>query len=73
MIKERRKKQSFTLELDEDHEYHGEPFCGHQGVYNELAIVGHHNNNKPSLKSFKKPSKPRSRRQHAIVRLNSKL
>jgi hypothetical protein len=51
----------------------GEPFCGHQGVYNELAIVGHHNNNKPSLKSLKKPSKPRSRRQHAIVKLNSKL
>jgi sulfate adenylyltransferase subunit 1 (EFTu-like GTPase family) len=23
LIKERRKKQSFTLELDEDHEYHG--------------------------------------------------
>ena len=50
----------------------GEPNCGRPGVYNELAIVGHHNNNKPSLKSFKKPSKPRSRRQHAIVSFNSK-
>jgi hypothetical protein len=51
----------------------GEPFSGHQGVYNELAIVGHHNNNKLSLKSFKKLSKLRLRRQLAIVRLNLKL
>ena len=43
------------------------------GVYNELAIVRHYNNNKPSLKSFKKLSKPRSRRQHAIVIFNLKL
>jgi hypothetical protein len=51
----------------------GEPNCGRLGVYNELAIVGHHNNNnKLSLKSFKKPSKLRLRRQHAIVKLNSK-
>lgn len=50
----------------------GEPKYGRPGVYNELAIVGHHNNNNRSLKSFKKPSKPRSRRQLAIVRLNSK-
>ena len=50
----------------------GEPKYGRPGVYNELAIVGHHNNNKPSLKSFKKPSKPRLRRQLAIVRLNLK-
>jgi hypothetical protein len=51
----------------------GELSYGRPGVYNKLAIVGHHNNNKPSLKSYKKPSKPRSRRQHAIVKLNSKL
>ena len=51
----------------------GEPKYGRLGVYNELAIVGHHNNNKPSLKSFKKLSKPRLRRQHAIVMLNLKL
>ena len=51
----------------------GEPKYSRLGVYNELAIVGHYNNNKPSLKSFKKPSKLRLRRQHAIVRLNSKL
>ena len=51
----------------------GEPKSGRQGVYNELAIVGHYNNNKLSLKSFKKPSKPRSKRQLAIVSFNSKL
>jgi hypothetical protein len=51
----------------------GEPKYGRPGVYNELAIVGHYNNNKPSLKSFKKLSKPRLRRQHAIVIFNSKL
>jgi hypothetical protein len=50
----------------------GEPKYGRPGVYNELAIVGHHNNNNRSLKSFKKPSKPRLRRQLAIVRLNLK-
>jgi hypothetical protein len=51
----------------------GEPKYGRPGVYNELAIVGHHNNNNNrSLKSFKKPSKPRLRRQLAIVRLNLK-
>ena len=43
------------------------------GVYNELAIVRYYNNNKPSLKSFKKLSKLRLRRQHAIVMLNLKL
>ena len=51
----------------------GEPNCSRPGVYNELAIVGHYNNNKLSLKSFKKPSKPRSKRQLAIVSFNSKL
>jgi hypothetical protein len=51
----------------------GEPKYGRLGVYNELAIVEYHNNNKLSLKSFKKPSKLRSRRQHAIVMLNLKL
>jgi hypothetical protein len=50
----------------------GEPNCSLPGVYNKLAIVRHHNNNKPSLKSFKKPSKPRSRRQLAIMIYNSK-
>ena len=43
------------------------------GVYNELAIVRHYNNNKLSLKSFKKLSKLRLRRQHAIIMLNLKL
>jgi hypothetical protein len=50
----------------------GEPNCGLPGVYNELAIVRQHNNNKPSLRSFKKPSKPRLRRQLAIVIYNLK-
>ena len=50
----------------------GEPKYGRPGVYNELAIVGHHNNNKLSFKSFKKPSKPRSRRQLAIASFNFK-
>jgi hypothetical protein len=50
----------------------GELNCGRPGVYNELAIVKQHNNNKPSLKSFKKPSKPRLRRQLAIVIFNLK-
>jgi hypothetical protein len=50
-----------------------ELFSGHQQVSNELTITRYNNNNKPSLKSFKKPSKPRLRRQLAIVRLNSKL
>ena len=48
----------------------GEPNCGRLGVYNELAIVGHYNNNNRSLKSFKKPSKPRLRRQLVIVSFN---
>jgi hypothetical protein len=42
-------------------------------VYNELAIVRHYNNNKLSLKSFKKPSKLRLRRQLAIVIFNLEL
>ena len=51
----------------------GEPKYGRLGVYNELAIVGHHNNNKLSFKSFKKPSKPRQAKQLVIVSFNSKL
>ena len=51
----------------------GELNCGRLGVYNELAIVGHYNNNKPSLKSFKKPSKPRQAKQLVSVSFNSKL
>ena len=50
----------------------GEPNCGRPGVYNELAIVGHHNNNNRSLKSFKKPSKPRTTRQLAFASFNFK-
>ena len=49
-----------------------ELFGGHQQASNEFRITRYNNNNKPSLKSFKKPSKPRSRRQHAIVSFNSK-
>jgi hypothetical protein len=41
-------------------------------VYNELAIVRHHNNNNRSLKSFKKPRKPRPTRQLAFISFNSK-
>jgi hypothetical protein len=51
----------------------GELKYGRLGVYNELAIVRHHNNNNRSLKSFKKLSKPRLRRQLAIVIFNLKL
>ena len=71
-IKERRPKQSFTLQLDEDEVYHGEQKSGRLGVYNELAIVGHHNNNNnnKSLKSFKKLSKPRLTRQLAFASFN---
>jgi hypothetical protein len=50
-----------------------EPNCSRLGVYNELAIVRHYNNNKLSLKSFKKLSKLRLRRQLAIVSFNLKL
>jgi hypothetical protein len=50
----------------------GEPNSGRPGVYNELAIVGHHNNNNRSLKSFKKPSKPRLTRQLAFASFNFK-
>jgi hypothetical protein len=49
-----------------------ELFSGHQQASNEFGITRYNNNNKLSLKSFKKPSKPRSRRQLAIVRLNLK-
>jgi hypothetical protein len=41
-------------------------------VYNELAIIRHYNNNKLSLKSFKKLSKLRLRRQLAIASFNFK-
>ena len=51
----------------------GEPRYGRPGVYNELAIVGHHNNNKLSFKSFKKPSKPRQAKQLVSVSFNLKL
>jgi hypothetical protein len=50
----------------------GELNCGRPGVYNELAIVRHHNNNNRSLKSFKKPRKPRPIRQLAFASFNSK-
>lgn len=50
----------------------GEPNCGRPGVYNELAIVGHHNNNNRSLKSFKKRGKPKPTRQLAFASSNSK-
>jgi hypothetical protein len=51
----------------------GEPKYGRPGVYNELAIVGYHNNNNRSLKSFKKPSKLRQAKQLVIVSFNLKL
>ena len=41
-------------------------------MYNELAIVRHYNNNNRSLKSFKKPSKPRLTRQLAFTSFNFK-
>ena len=41
-------------------------------MYNELAIVRYYNNNKLSLKSFKKLSKLRLRRQLAIIIFNLK-
>jgi hypothetical protein len=50
----------------------GEQKSGRPGVYNELAIVRHHNNNNKSLKSFKKPSKPRPTRQLAFASFNYK-
>ena len=51
----------------------GEPKYGRPEVYNELAIVGYHNNNNNrSLKSFKKPSKPRQAKQLVIVSFNLK-
>ena len=50
----------------------GEPNSGRPGVYNELAIVGHYNNNNRSLKSFKKLRKPRPTRQLAFASFNSK-
>jgi hypothetical protein len=42
-------------------------------VYNELAIVGHYNNNKLSFKSFKKLSKLRQAKQLVSVSFNLKL
>jgi hypothetical protein len=50
----------------------GEQNSGYLGVYNELAIVRHYNNNKLSLKSFKKLSKLRLTRQLASVSFNYK-
>jgi ABC-type transport system substrate-binding protein len=41
-------------------------------VYNKLAIIRHYNNNNRSLKSFKKPSKPRLTRQLAFISFNFK-
>ena len=49
-----------------------ELFGGHQQASNEFRITRYNNNNKLSLKSFKKPSKPRSRRQLAIASFNFK-
>ena len=43
------------------------------GVYNDPAIVRRYNNNKLSLKSFKKLSKLRLRRQIAIISFKLKL
>jgi hypothetical protein len=51
----------------------GELFGGHQQASNEFVITRYNNNNKPSLKSFKKPSKPRQAKQLVIVSFNSKL
>ena len=51
----------------------GEPKYGRLGVYNDPAIVRRHNNNKLSLKSFKKLSKLRLRRQIAIMSFKLKL
>ena len=42
-------------------------------MYNKLAIIRYYNNNKLSLKSFKKLSKLRLRRQLTIVIFNLKL
>jgi hypothetical protein len=72
-IKERRTKQSFTLQLDEDEVYHGGAKLWSPRSVQRARDRRHHNNNNRSLKSFKKPSKLRSRRQLAIVSLNSKL
>jgi len=49
-----------------------ELFGGHQQASNEFGITryNNNNNNKPSLKSFKKLSKPRSTRQLAIASFN---
>jgi hypothetical protein len=41
-------------------------------VYNNLVIVRRYNNNKLSLKSFKKLSKLRLKKQHAIISFNLK-
>jgi hypothetical protein len=51
----------------------GELFGGHQQASNEFVITRYNNNNKPSLKSFKKLSKPRQAKQLVIVSFNSKL
>ena len=50
-----------------------ELFGGHQQASNEFRITRYNNNNKPSLKSFKKPSKPRQAKQLVIVSFNSEL
>jgi hypothetical protein len=41
-------------------------------VYNNPAIIKRYNNNKLSLKSFKKLSKLRLKKQHAIISFNLK-
>jgi hypothetical protein len=51
----------------------GELFGDHQQASNEFVITRYNNNNKPSLKSFKKPSKPRQAKQLVIVSFNLKL
>jgi hypothetical protein len=50
-----------------------ELFGGHQQASNEFRITRYNNNNnKPSLKSFKKSSKPRQAKQLVIVSFNFK-
>ena len=46
---------------------------GHQQASNEFGITNFNNNNKPSLKSFKKPSKLRQAKQLVIVSFNLEL
>ena len=49
-----------------------ELFGGHQQASNEFRITRYNNNNKPSLRSFKKLSKLRQARQLAIASFNFK-